>query len=55
MPMGTSRPSDATSASDEVTGTDADSSGGEGTEGMALPCEDDPATCDAWFLPRGAR
>jgi len=49
--------SDATSGSEGADGTSTtavdDSSGGS-SEGPALPCEDDPSACDAWFLPPGA-
>lgn len=44
---------DTTSAdSAEVTGTDATSDGS--SDGTALPCDQDLASCDAWFLPRSA-
>lgn len=44
---------EATSVSGDTTGVDADSTGDGATEGPALPCDEDPNTCDAWFLPRG--
>lgn len=48
---GVSSVAEATAATGEGTsGADVD---GSGTEGMALPCAEDPASCDAWFLPKG--
>lgn len=55
--MTTTTTASSTDATDDGTeGTDdgVDTTDGSGTEGPAVSCDDDPAACDAWFLPRDA-